>query len=268
MDCGLSAPRRELLSPHVTLVAAPEGREPFTLKAVLPLARPAETMVLIDTDVIVTRPLGPLISDAAEGRVVAFKNHADRFVDEWAELLDLAPLGAPLPVLGPRRARRSRARPSSSWSRTASPGSTTGVLLRRPRSRLPAALCRPGRAERSARQPLGRRAGGRARPPPGADDPVRGRRAGRRTAAPLRLCGRHRAVPAPPLPVAEAVAAPVARGPLHAAAAPGALGPGRRDRATGRRGSPPAAHRGARPGRGPGRGPGTASPARPRRAGR
>ena len=39
-----------------------------------------------------TRPLGPLISDAAEGRVVAFKNHADRFVDEWAELLDLAPL--------------------------------------------------------------------------------------------------------------------------------------------------------------------------------
>lgn len=89
MDCGLSSRQRELLSPHVTLVAAPTGREPYTLKSVLPLANPAETMVLIDTDVIVTRSLRALISNAAEGRVVAFRNHADRFVAEWAELLDL-----------------------------------------------------------------------------------------------------------------------------------------------------------------------------------
>jgi hypothetical protein len=92
MDCGLTVRQREVLDPHVNLVPAPEDREPFTLKAVLPLARPAETMVLIDTDVIVTSSLGPLISEASRGRVVAFRNHADRFADEWAEMLDLAPL--------------------------------------------------------------------------------------------------------------------------------------------------------------------------------
>ena len=92
MDCGLTGRQRDVLDPHVTLVAAPEDREPFTLKAVLPLERPTATMVLIDTDVIVTRSLGPLISEASHGRVVAFRNHADRFVGEWAEMLDLAPL--------------------------------------------------------------------------------------------------------------------------------------------------------------------------------
>ena len=62
---------------------APAGREPHTLKPALPLARPADVMVLIDADMIVTRTLRPLIEDAAEGRVVAFRNHADRFVPEW-----------------------------------------------------------------------------------------------------------------------------------------------------------------------------------------
>jgi len=73
-------------------VPAPAGREPHTLKPVLPLERPADVMVLIDADMIATRSLRPLIEDAGGGRVVAFRNHADRHVAEWGRLLDLGEL--------------------------------------------------------------------------------------------------------------------------------------------------------------------------------
>jgi hypothetical protein len=92
LDCGLTAAQRELLEPHVTLVPAPSGREPFTLKTDAPLRHPAEVMVLIDADMIVTRSLAPLLETAAAGRVVAFRNPADRFFPEWGELLDLGRL--------------------------------------------------------------------------------------------------------------------------------------------------------------------------------
>ena len=53
-----------------------------------PLAHAAEVAVLIDTDMIVTASLAPLIERAADA-VVAFENDAQRFVPEWGELLDL-----------------------------------------------------------------------------------------------------------------------------------------------------------------------------------
>jgi len=89
MDCGLSPTQRDALAPETEIVPAPAGREPHTLKPALPLARPADVMVLIDADMIVTRTLQPLIETAANGRVVAFRNHADRFVPEWGPLLGL-----------------------------------------------------------------------------------------------------------------------------------------------------------------------------------
>jgi hypothetical protein len=45
--------------------------------------------VLIDTDMIVTRPLREPIADAARGKVVAFRNDTERHVAEWGDLLDL-----------------------------------------------------------------------------------------------------------------------------------------------------------------------------------
>jgi hypothetical protein len=92
MDCGLSAAQREALAGEARVVGAPAGREPHTLKPVLPLAEPAETAVLIDTDMVVTRSLGDLIDRADDGRLVAFRNHADRFRPEWGELLGLGEL--------------------------------------------------------------------------------------------------------------------------------------------------------------------------------
>lgn len=92
LDLGLTPAQRELLEPHVTLTEAPPATQPWLAKTILPLARPAEVMVLIDVDMIVTRPLDELIEKAAQGSVVAFENDVDRFVAEWGEVLDLGPL--------------------------------------------------------------------------------------------------------------------------------------------------------------------------------
>jgi hypothetical protein len=89
LDCGLTAQQRELLSPHVTLVPKPDDREPFMLKTFLPIRHPAEVMVLIDADMVVTRPLTGLCQVASKGRVMAVKHPRDRFVSEWGELLGL-----------------------------------------------------------------------------------------------------------------------------------------------------------------------------------
>jgi hypothetical protein len=62
---------------------------PWLAKTIAPLADPAPVMVLIDADMIVTRPLTGLIESAAAGRVVVFRNDTDRWVDGWGELLDL-----------------------------------------------------------------------------------------------------------------------------------------------------------------------------------
>lgn len=89
LDCGLSPAQVDALSAQATVVPAPRDREPFTLKPLLPLAHPAEVMILIDADMIVTRSLAPLIETASRGGVVAFRNNAERFVSEWGRLLDL-----------------------------------------------------------------------------------------------------------------------------------------------------------------------------------
>ena len=92
LDCGLSASERELLAPHATLVGGPADGPPWLLKTIVPLRHPARVMVLIDTDVIVTRTLTELIDDAAENRVAAFKTGYDRFFSEWSDLLALGPV--------------------------------------------------------------------------------------------------------------------------------------------------------------------------------
>jgi hypothetical protein len=91
LDCGLTGEQRGMLAPHVSLVQAPPSAPPL-LKTVAPLSHPAEVMVLLDADIIVTRRLTPLIDDAARGRVVAFRNHRDRFVAEWEQLPGLGPM--------------------------------------------------------------------------------------------------------------------------------------------------------------------------------
>jgi lipopolysaccharide biosynthesis glycosyltransferase len=75
----------------VTIVPPPDARPPHLLKPVAPLLHPADTMVLLDADIIVTRRLDELNT----GRIVAFVDEfADRHFEEWGPLLEL---GRPRP---------------------------------------------------------------------------------------------------------------------------------------------------------------------------
>ena len=141
-----------LLAPQATLVPAPVERPPCLLKTVAPLRHPAEVMVLIDADMIVTRSLAELIDEAAAGRVVAFENDSDRFVPEWGELLDLGPVRAPALCLRQPRACVGRGR-----------GRAEAVL-------------------RAARRPPGR--GSTSSAPSGGDTPIRTTR----SSIPSRTC--------------------------------------------------------------------------------
>ena len=89
LDCGLAPAQRELLAPEVTLVPAPTGAAPQVLKAIAPLRHPAETAVLIDVDMIATRPLTDLVEGARGGGIVAFADRQQRFFADWGELLGL-----------------------------------------------------------------------------------------------------------------------------------------------------------------------------------
>lgn len=86
VDCGLTAAQRERLSTRAIIVPAHPDLHPLLQKATGPLAHPAEIMVFIDADILVTRPLGPLLEDAKAGRIVAFEDfgNRDRFFDEWS----------------------------------------------------------------------------------------------------------------------------------------------------------------------------------------
>jgi hypothetical protein len=98
LDCGLTSEQRELLGAEADLVAAPEELPPYLLKTVAPLRHPADVRVLIDADMIVIRPLTDLVSAAAKGAVVAFRNDRERFVPEWGQLLELG-VASPRPYV-------------------------------------------------------------------------------------------------------------------------------------------------------------------------
>jgi hypothetical protein len=99
LDCGLTAAQRELLAPQTSLLAASgDGTPPWLLKTVAPLESPTETMVLLDTDMVATRSLAPLIERAAAGRIVVFANPLQRRPSDWGELLGLGPM-RPMPYV-------------------------------------------------------------------------------------------------------------------------------------------------------------------------
>ena len=95
VDCGLEPGQRALLEREARIVPAAEGPDPPQLvKVAGPLSYPTEMTVILDADMIVTRPIEPLVSDAARvGRMVAVADRLeDRFVELWGELLGLGRL--------------------------------------------------------------------------------------------------------------------------------------------------------------------------------
>jgi hypothetical protein len=91
-DCGLTAAQRELLAPHCKLfelnsqlVRNPTQYKPFPF-----LLRPQGTIVLIDSDMIVTRSLGPALALAAQGKICVFPDpDHDTWWAEWQEIFGL-----------------------------------------------------------------------------------------------------------------------------------------------------------------------------------
>jgi hypothetical protein len=96
LDCGLTASQRRLLEQEVTPVettAADHVALPFLLRAKAPLHSPAETMVLLDADIVVTRSLELVFRLAETGKVVAFEDALPgRHCPAWQEELGLPEL--------------------------------------------------------------------------------------------------------------------------------------------------------------------------------
>jgi hypothetical protein len=86
LDCGLDSRQRMLLDGHATVLTPRRTLHPMLQKPEAPLRHPTEIMALLDSDVIVTRSLSPLLEQAAGGQVVAFANDKPRFFLEWAGL--------------------------------------------------------------------------------------------------------------------------------------------------------------------------------------
>ncbi len=215
LDCGMSPTQRELVSAEVTVVPAPDDSQPFLLKTIAPLRHPAEVMVLIDADMIVTRSLADLIERASEGRAVAVEDRLDRFFPEWGELLGLGTahrrpyISSSLVFLGGDFGRRVITDVGEALSRidmmgTAYSGPNAGSIsawhLRNRRDGAPLVLCGPRRNQRgSLRGGCTRAAPDARRSPDGRDSVHWGQRPRRNPAVRLRRW--HRAVcPAPRLP--------------------------------------------------------------------
>ncbi len=97
LDRGLTARQRELLGPSVTLVDVPAGHaDPYLVKPFPALVDTDGVVVLLDSDMVVTDALEPVLARAANGAICIFPDHPadlDRWFAEWHELFGL---GAPL----------------------------------------------------------------------------------------------------------------------------------------------------------------------------
>lgn len=97
LDRGLTARQRELLAPSVTLVDVPAGHaDPYLVKPFPALVDTDGIVVLLDSDMVVTDSLEPVLERAAAGAICVFPDHPadlDRWFAEWHELFGL---GTPL----------------------------------------------------------------------------------------------------------------------------------------------------------------------------
>ena len=98
LDRGLTTAQRGMLEGHVSLVELPEAPagSPILLKPYPGRLGASGTIVLIDSDMIVTRSLADIAALAGAGRICAFPDplpHRGRWFAEWEQALELrAPL--------------------------------------------------------------------------------------------------------------------------------------------------------------------------------
>ena len=96
MDVGLDDAQRSRLERHATVVKAPKDVPRPLFKALPQLFNPTGTIVIADSDMLVTDHLGHIVEKAAEGKICVFPDHftqTGRWFGDWETVLELkAPL--------------------------------------------------------------------------------------------------------------------------------------------------------------------------------
>jgi len=93
LDLGLTAKQRSVLGAECDIIPLPGGhpRHPWLCEPIACMALPAEVIVYLDADVIVTRPLDALIERARAGKIVACADTmSDRWFSEWESIFELS----------------------------------------------------------------------------------------------------------------------------------------------------------------------------------
>ena len=92
-DCGLAPQQRAILAPHCTLfeLASLSVKNPTQYKPFPYLLKPQGTVVMIDSDMIVTRNLDAVLATAAQGKICIFPDEEkDRWFSEWSQIFGLS----------------------------------------------------------------------------------------------------------------------------------------------------------------------------------
>jgi len=92
LDCGLSERQRDLLGSECELVTLPEARatNPTLFKPYANLLRPRGLVVVLDSDLIITRPLDAVLEAASNGHICACADpESGRWFAEWEQLFGL-----------------------------------------------------------------------------------------------------------------------------------------------------------------------------------
>lgn len=91
-DCGLTARQSQLLASHCNLIELNSTlvRNAMQYKPFPFLVEPRGVVVVIDSDMIVTRSLTPVLALAAQGKICAFPDgNYDTWWAEWQEIFNL-----------------------------------------------------------------------------------------------------------------------------------------------------------------------------------
>jgi hypothetical protein len=92
LDCGYTEKQKTILAPYCRLIPFDRSRavSPTCFKPFPHLADPSGVVVIIDSDMIVTRSLREILDVAGSGRVCAFADSSPgRWFQEWQGLFDL-----------------------------------------------------------------------------------------------------------------------------------------------------------------------------------
>ena len=93
LDCGLTPDQRQFLSPHCTVFERPLDfvTNPCLFKAFPYLLNPKGTVVIIDSDMVLTRSLEEIITLADQGKIAVFPDpEFDRWFGEWQHIFALS----------------------------------------------------------------------------------------------------------------------------------------------------------------------------------